>query len=811
MDDLKTAVRSLRKSPTFTAVALTVLALGIGSATAIFSIVDAVVLRALPFDEHDRLVAVLEHDTQRPVTFGNGIITPQTYLDWRRMQESFETLAASATWTYPLRSETGEQTEARGYRVSWDFFPALRVTPLLGRQFALEDERFGQHRVAMLSYGFWQRRFGGAADVVGKTIELNKESFEIVGVLPRDVSYPVASDRPTELYTPITFTPDDMSRAKNNRNYNWTAIGRLKPGVTLEQAQDQMNRVAEALDLQYPAWGPGRRTRVISLHEHLVGRARPWLLMLLGAVALVLLIACANVANLLLARATTRTREMGVRAALGASRWRLARALLTETSVLSLAAAAIGILLAYVGVGVLRTWIPPGVPRVADIGIDVRVLVTTISVAVLTGISFGIAPALQSARADLTTALKDTGRSSTASRGTQRLRGALVVAEIALAVVLLVGAGLFIGSFAKLTSVDLGFDYRRLLSMNVNVAVVDERFDLANAQGPGYIAQMLEAVRNVPGVVGAEAVSGGVPIAGGWSRSPIQLPGGPKFEGDHSIDRRTVTPGYLALMKIPLRKGRHLTADDRLQSPFVAVINETAAAKYWPGRDPLGERFTMNNLERTIVGVVADIRHLGPEQAARPETYVPLEQEPTFAAALVLRTAGDPLTLLPAVKAAIWSVNRDQRLSAEIVSVETALTRMLAQRRFNMALLSLFGGLGLVIAAVGIYGVMAYVVAQRTSEIGVRMALGATRSNVVGMVLGRASILTMLGMVLGVAIAWPLTRYFEVKSYLFQVDPADAGIYAIALITLAAASLLASLIPAHRAASIGPLHALRHD
>jgi putative ABC transport system permease protein len=811
MDDLRAAVRSLRNSPTFTAVALTVLALGIGAASAIFSIVDAVVLRALPFEEHDRLVAVLEHDTRRPTTFGSGAITPQTYIDWRRMQESFEAMGAAGSWTYPLRSESGEPTEARGYRISWDFLPTLRVVPLLGRQFTSDDETFGQHRVVMLAYGFWQRRFGGAPDVLGKTIELNKEPFEIVGVLPRDFGYPVASDRPTELYTPITFMPDDLTRAKGNRNYNWTAVARLKPGVSIEQARDQMTRVTEALDIQYPTWGPGRRVRVIGLHEHAVGRARAWLLMLLGAVALVLLIACANVANLLLARATTRAREMGVRAALGATRWRLARGLLIEASVLAFAAAAIGILLAYGGVGLLRAWIPPGVPRVADIGIDVRVLGTTVAIALLTGVTFGLVPALQSTRSDLTTALKDTGRSTTASRGTQRLRGALVVGEIALAVVLLVGAGLFIGSFMKLLSVDIGFDYHRMLALNVNVNVVDGRFDLATKQGAAYINQMLEAVRSVPGVIGAEAVNGGMPIAGGWSRTSIQLPSGVKFDGDHSIDRRTVTPGYLALLKVPLRKGRYVTTDDRPQSPLIAVINETAAAKYWPGRDPIGERFTLNSRERTVVGVVADLRHLGPEQAARPETYLPLSQEGTFAAMLAIRTADDPLALLPSIKTAIWSINKEQRLSAEILTLEASLTRMLAQRRFNMALLALFGGLGLLIAAVGIYGVMAYIVAQRTGEIGVRMALGATRGNVMSMVLGRASGLTGLGLVLGIAIAWPLTRYFEVKSYLFQTEPTDVGIYALALMTLAAASLVASVIPAHKAASIGPLHALRHD
>ena len=811
MNDLRTAYRSLMKSPTFTAVATTVMALGIGAGSAIFSIVDAVVLRALPFDEHDRLVAVLEWDTTRAVTFGNGTITPQTYIDWRTQQEVFETLAAAGSWTYPMRTETGEPADVRGYRVTSDFLPMLRVNPILGRHFTADDERFGQHRVVLLSHGFWQRRFGGAADIVGKSLEVNNERWEIVGVLPREFGYPVASDRPTELYTPIAFRPEDRVR-QSNRNYNWTAIGRLKKGVSIQQAQDQMSRVTEALDRQYPAWGPGRRAQVFTLHHHLVGRVRPWLLMLLGAVSLVLLIACANVANLMLARSTARTREMGVRAALGASRWRLVRGLLAEGLLLSLSSAAIGIVLANLGIEAIRAWMPPNVPRVAQIGLDLRVLAATVIAALATGVTFGLVPAFQSARPDLTTALKDTGRSATAGRRTQRLRGALVVGEIALAVVLLVGAGLFIGSFRKLTSIDLGFDYRHLIALNVNVNVVDGRFDLASKQGAGYVERMQDVLRQVPGVTGVEAVAGGMPIAGGWSRTGLQLPNGQKFEGaEGQVDRRSVTPGYLSLMKIALVRGRYPTASDGEASQKVAVINETAAAKYWPGRDPIGERFTMNSHERTVVGLVRDIRHLGPEQPARPEVYVPMRQEGSIGATLAIRTGPDPLTMIPAVKTAIWSVNRDQRLSSEIVTLEGHLERMLAQRRFNMALLVLFGGLGLIIAAVGIYGVMAYLVAQRTNEIGVRMALGATRGNVVAMILRRASGLTIAGLALGTLVAWPLGRYFQVESFLFQIEPTDAVTYVAALGVLAAAGLAASAIPAHRAASIDPLTALRHE
>jgi len=812
LDDLKTALRALLGSRAFTVVALVVLALGIGAGTAIFSIVDAVVLRGLPFDEHDRLAAVLEHDTNRPVTFGGGQTTPQTYLDWRQLQESFDGLAAVGGYSFRLKNESGEPADARAQRVSWEFFPVVGVAPILGRSFTADDEIESRHRVAILSYGFWQRRFGGTPDVVGKTIELNEETWEIVGVMPQGFAYPIASDRPTEIYSPLWFRAEDKIHA-DNRNYNWTAIGRLKPGVSFEQARDQMNRVTDALEKQYPKWSPGRSVRVIPLQEHLVGRVRPWMLMLLGAVALVLLIACANVGNLMLARATVRTREMGIRAALGASRWRLARSLLIEGVLLSLAGAAIGIVLAYGGVHALRTWLPSGLPRVASIGIDLRVLATAITAAFLTGVFFGIVPALHASRPDLTTTLKDSGRSSTAGAASQRLRSALVVAEVALAVVLLVGAGLFSRSFVRLMRVDTGVDYHDVLVLNVGIRVDFNKpgeYERALPQGRAYLEQMLDAVTRVPGVEQAATIAGGLPLTGSWSRTGVEVPGRTGLKGDDdSIDIRTVTPKYLELLRIPLVRGRTLSPDDRDGGARVVVVNQTAASKYWPGQDPLGQHVKINNTDRVVVGIVADIHHLGPETPPRQECYVPLSQNPQVGATLVMRTRGDPVAVLPAVKAAIWSVNKEQRLTADTVTMEAYMDRLIAQRRFNMALLSLFGLLGLVIAAVGIYGVMAYLVAQRTNEIGVRMALGASRGRVVSMVLRRAAMLMLAGLAIGGIGAWYLSA--AVKTLLFQIEPTDVRVFTGALLTLTIAGLVASAVPAHRAASVDPLIALRHE
>jgi len=814
-EDLKHAIRSLRSSPTFTVVALTVLTLAIGAGTAIFSVVDAVVLRGLPFDEHDRLVAVLEHDTKRATTFGSGTTTTQMFTDWRAQQESFDAITAVGSTLFQYTNDAGEPAEARGLRMTWEFFRVMRVAPLLGRAFTEKDEVFGQHRVAILSHGYWQRRFGGDPNVVGRIVDMNEQKWEIVGVMPAWFAYPVASEEPTEIYAPVSFRDEDKTRG-GSRNYNYTTIGRLKDGVTVAQANDQMNRVMAALDEQHPKWSPGRRARVIPLQEHLVGRVRSWMLMLLASVALVLVIACANVANLMLARATVRGREIAIRAALGASRWRLVRGLLVEGLVLSLVGAGLGIVLAYFGVQAIKTWMPTNVPRIAGIAIDLRVLLTAVAAAALTGLFFGAVPALQSSRPNLTTALKDSGRSSTAGAGSQRVRNLLVVAEVALAVVLLVGAGLFIGSFARLMSVEPGFEYRNILVLDVGMradptlkgpAVWE---DMNKRSGP-YVEQMLAAVRSVPGVEAAAAVQGGLPLTGSWSRTSVELPGRGELKGDDdSIDRRVVSAGYLETMRIPLRRGRYLNENDRGGSDPVMVINEAAAKKYWPGEDAIGKRATLNKKELVVVGIVGDIRHLGPEIPPRQECYVPASQGGYFGGAtLVMRTTGKAIDRLEPVKAAIWSVNKEQRLRTETVTLEAYMDRLIAQRRFNMALLALFGVLGLAIAGVGIYGVMAYVVAQRTNEIGVRMALGATRQNVVAMVLGRASILMGTGIVIGAAVAWWFSE--GVKTFVFGVEPNDPIIFAVALVTLAAAGLLASAIPARRAASVDPMIALRQE
>jgi putative ABC transport system permease protein len=814
-DDLKSAVRSLRKSPTFTAVALTVLACGIGAATALYSVADAVVLRGLPYDEHDRLMVVHEYETTRRTMFTGPTVTPQTYFDWRQQQQSFDGLAAIANTTMRLKSETGEPADARGLRVTHEFFSALRVRPQFGRVFSAEDEIEGAPRRVVLGYGFWQQRLGGARDVVGKTIELNEEPWEIIGVAPPGFSYPPGAVRSTALYVPAVFAAADRVRG-NSRNYNWTIVGRLTPGVSRAQAQDDLHRISEALDQQYPQWGPGRRARVITLHDHIVGRARNWMLMLLAAVGLLLMIACANVANLMLARATTRGREIGIRAALGAGRWRTVRALLIEGVVLALAAGAIGLVLAYAGVQLLRTWLPANLPRVADIGINLRVLATSIGAAVVTGVAFGLVPALHAARADVVTVLKEGGRSATAGGVKQRLRSGLVVFEVAIAVVLLVGATLFAGSFIQLIRIDAGFDYKNVLTFsvspggNVTQRMTPAERDELSQRGRVLIGQMVAATARIQGVEAVSGVQEGLPLSESWSRTRITIPGQPALNGDDdSIDRQTVLPNYFQTMRIPLKRGRLLDQRDGENAAAVILLNETAARKYFPGQDPIGQRAVINNRERTIVGIVGDVRQLGPESPIRQIAYFPAAQERTLGMNLVMRTTGDPLTLVPQVKAAIWSVNPEQRLTQELVTLEGFMDRHIAQRRFNMALLVLFGVLGLIITIAGIYGVMAYVVEQRTSEIGVRVALGATPSAVLSMIIHNAALLMLAGIVLGSAAAWQLGS--SIKAFLFEVQPNDIRIFTLAIVVLGAAGFIASAVPARRAARVDPLIALRQE
>lgn len=802
------AIRSLAKAPGFTLVALAVLTMGIGASTAIYSVVDAVVLRGLPFDEHDRLVAVLEHDPARPTTFGGGATTTQTFLDWRARQQVFEGITAVSSTTFRIRSQAGEPAEARGRRISMEFFTVLRVAPALGRPFASADE-IEARPVAVLSHQFWQRQFGGAPDVLGKSIQLDDVVHEVVGVMPQGFSYPVGSQQAAEVFVPLAFTGAERQRG-SSRNYNYLTIGRLKDGMTVAAANAQVASLTDALAVEFPAWYGKRTGRVIPLYERMVSAdVRRWMLLLLGAVTLVLLIACANVANLLLARAAARGRETGIRAALGAGRLRLIRELLIESLVLSAAGTALGVLAGSAGIRMLKAVLPAGLPRVADIGLDWRVLTAASLAALITGVLFGIVPAILASRPNLTQSLREGGRSSTASLARRRFRSALVVAEIALAAVLVIGAGLFVTSFVKLMRIDPGFDYRGLLTPGqVNADFDRKDFDGSLARGGRQAREVLDVLAAVPGVVAVEGVSGGLPFTGSWNRTSLTLPGRGQLTGDdNDADIRLVSDGYLQLLGLPLRAGRFLSKSDTESSEPVLVVNEAAAQWYWPGQDPVGQRVKVNDGDRVVVGVVGNLRHLGPEEPVRKEVYLPFRQNRLLGIDLVIRTAGDPMSLLPSVRAAIWRVYPEHRFAAIPQTFEGHLDALVEERRFNMTLLSLFGVLGLVIAAVGIYGVMAYVVSQRTVEFGVRMALGATKGRLVRMVVGQASALVAVGVVSGAAAAWWLSRL--TASFLFELDPRDTRVFAGSLAVLALTAMAASVVPARRAAKVDPLVAMK--
>jgi putative ABC transport system permease protein len=815
-DDLKAAYRSLKSSKTFTAVALIVLALGIGASTAIFSVVDAVVLRGLPFDEHDRLVAVGERRPPGPKPDPNrdpaavSSAAPQNYLDWAAQQQVFESMAAIAGGSFTLREPGAEPEDLRAQRVSGGFFSVLRVDPALGRPFTTENEVEGRDRVAVLSDGLWRRRFGGDPQIVGRTIPLEGGAYEVVGVMPPEFEYPVGAARATDLWVPYVVPADERTRNPSFRSIYLSTIARLKPGVSLEQAQAQMDQIAAALRTAHPDWNKDNYAGVRLLRDHLIGaNTKSWMLMLLGAVGIVLLIACANVANLLLARATTREREVGIRAALGAGRWRLIRQLMVESVLLSAIGTVLAVVLAWWAINVLRTAMPEGVPRVSSIGIDLRVLAAATGLSILTGMLFGIFPSLQLSRPDLTTALKEGTRGAGTGRASKHTRNFLVIAEVAFAVILLVGAALFIGSFMTLMRINPGFNPENVLTIGVQPRMQPGVVRSGAPNNAVAFQQIVDRIAQTPGVVHASAISGGMPLGGSMSITTMTVPG-KKVErsDDDGISIRRVTPKYFDALRIPIKEGRAFTDLDREGAPKVVIINESAAKKHFPGESAVGKSVSFGDDAVTVVGVAGDVYQSSLETEPRTEAYTPMAQSRAAFGELVVRTSGDPYDVLPAVKSAVLQVLPDVPLR-NIRSMEEIIARRIAQRKLNMLLLGLFGVLGLVISAVGIYGVMAYTVSQRTREIGVRMALGATKSTVVGMVMRQATILLAIGLAVGALGAWRLSTFAE--RFLFRLDNHDPRAFIAAVATLSLAALIASAIPARRAASVDPMEALRAE
>lgn len=803
LKDLKFAFRSLFKRPGFVAVAVVTLALGIGGSTAIFTVVDAALLRGLPYKSPDRLVHLWEKTPQD--AFSKREFSYPDYQDYQK-NNVFDGLAAY-TGGRVLLSGEGESESVGGPRVNANFFSVLGVEPILGRTFQEGEDQQGGPRVVVLSYGLWQRRFGGDNSVVGKGLTINGEGYQIIGVLPQSFQFAL---RNGDLWLPYQPTQNQLTR---RFMHSTNLIGRLKPGVNESQAQSDLGVIANRIEQEHNQSHAGTTIRIVPLQEEIIGTVRPILLVLLAAVGFVLLIACANVASLLLTRSLARQKEVAIRSALGASRWRVVRQLLTESLVLSLFGGAAGLLIAYWGVPALVAALPQNqlnaMPFLKTLGLDASILAFSFALSLLTGLVFGLAPALQSSRLDLNEVLKEGGRNMAAG-ASHRLRSALVVTEIALAVVLLVGAGLMMKSLLRLLQTDVGFKTENLLTMTT--VLPPTKYTQAN-QLINFNDQLQERVRSMPGVSNAGTVDI-LPLNGGNTTrfyidgDPVPAPG-----KEIEANMRFVSDTYFQTLGVPLVAGRMFDQRDTPDKPGVVVIGKTIADRLFPGRDPVGRKIRYNAIQADpveIVGVVGDVKITGLDEALRPVLYYPYRQGPGPFANLVVRTDGDPTALAASVRNEIRSLEPD----AAILNVNT-MDQMIAQtpasfmRRFPALLISIFAGVALLLASIGIYGVVSYSVSQQTHYIGVRMALGASPADILKMVLKQGLVLALLGVGIGVVAAFGFMRWL--RTLLFEVSTNDVTTFAVVAGALFVVALVACYLPARRATKVDPLVALRYE
>ena len=809
VQDLTYGLRSLRRAPAFTAVAVLTLALGIGATTAIFSVVNAVILRPLPYPDADRVVMVWMDN--KPQNMPEDIHSWPNYVDLRDQGKAFQAMAGFVRPGYNITggcvegSAACEPERVQGSASTASLFTVLGVTPAIGRAFTEEEETEGRDAVVVISHGLWTRAFGNAPTAIGKTLRMNGRERTVIGVMPKDVAFPAAE---TDVWVPLVVPEQN----RQSRGYWLTVVGRLAPGITVERARTEMAALWKRMQEASPGYIDDYGLNLVTLPEQVVGKSlRTALWVMLAAVAAVLLIGCANVANLMLSRAAVREREGGVRLALGASRGRLVRQLLTESVLLSVLGGVLGVLLAVGGLRVLTGLAPQDIPRLDQVRVDGLVLAVTTLVVIATGVAFGLAPALQASRPNLSQALREGSRAGTGTRRSNQMRHALAAAQVALVVVLLTGAGLLIRSFVEIQRVRLGFRPDHLLTMRISLPGAKYQ------QGPqrtAFFEGLIQRVRALPGVEGVGATSS-IFLSNTPRSTNVTIEGKDPRPEDRGIEVPidVVTLDYFRVLGVPLVRGRGFTAQDARGAPDVVMINESMARRFWPGEDPVGKRFKYGGPQgqqpwMTVVGVVGDVRRTGFDAPVRYESFLPYAQNPDGALTLVVRTRGEPLALAAQVRGEVRALDADQPVF-EIRSMDQLLSARIAQRRFSMALLGIFAGLALVLGVVGVYGVTSYLVAQRTREVGLRIALGAQPRQLVRMVVGQGMRSAAIGLTLGVLGALAAARLMA--GLLYGVSPTDLPTLLGVTAVLAAATAVANWVPARRAARVDPLVALRAE
>jgi putative ABC transport system permease protein len=790
--DIQYGFRSLLKRPGLSALAIITLALGIGANAAIFSVLYAVLLRPLPYPDADRIVRINETDGH-----GGMGVSPPNFVDFQQQNRTFVTIAAYSAGSFILTG-AGEPLRIESVEVSPDLFPLLKVSPLLGRPLNKGDATEGQSRVVILGYGLWQRRFGGRSDLLGKEVTLDGKSYSVVGIMPPDFEFPIQTER-VDVWVPLSL-PMEMSQLRGAHYLD--LVGRLRNEASLTQAHADLEVIAARIAQQFPKLVPGKTT-VVPLKKDLVGEVQPYLLMLAGAVGLVLLIATANVASLMLARAAERQKEIALRFALGASKSRILRQLLAESLTLSLIGGLGGVMLATWATALLIGIAPTDVPRLQTAHFNVQVLAFAVIASLATGILFGLVPAWHASAPDLNSTLKEgEGRSATAPR--QSLRKALVISEVTLALVLLCGAGLLIKTLWKLNAVSPGFDPEKVIA--AEIVLPRAKYEKGPSQA-AFFQQVLERIKSLPDV---ESVGGttNLPMSGTNMVFLASIEGSPNDSFPASF--RSISPDYFHTMSIPLLKGRSFSDHDTASSPSVVVINETMARQISSGHGAIGKRIKHGFKEEVseVVGVVGDVKYAGLDQQPKPEMYAPFSQRPWPFLRLVVRAKSDPAKLAAAIRTEVRGIDQDQPVD-KITTMRSVMSASIATRRFYMQLLGSFASLAFILASIGIYGVVSYSVAQRTREIGIRMALGAKQSDVLQLVLTEGFKLTLVGIALGLVAAFAATRVLQ--NLLFQVRPTDPFTFIAFSLLLAAVAMLASYIPARRATKVDPLVALRYE